>query len=68
MGELKKWREQNWVRIGVDGSIKGPCGTSKDKKIQTAAYQWLKPRVSLRLKERLQLARKKLEQEKENNL
>jgi len=32
MGELKKWREQNWVRIGSDGSIKGPCGTSKDKK------------------------------------
>tara|TARA_R110002167_G_scaffold289888_1_gene494961 strand:- start:1612 stop:1986 length:375 start_codon:yes stop_codon:yes gene_type:complete len=32
MGELKKWREQNWVRIGSDGSIKGACGTSKDKK------------------------------------
>ncbi len=32
MGELKKWREQKWVRIGVDGKIKGPCGTSKDKK------------------------------------
>jgi len=32
MGELKKWREQNWVRIGTDGEIKGKCGTSKDKK------------------------------------
>ena len=32
MGQLKQWREQNWVRIGTDGSIKGPCGTSKDKK------------------------------------
>tara|TARA_Y100000114_G_C11701126_1_gene298488 strand:+ start:219 stop:461 length:243 start_codon:yes stop_codon:yes gene_type:complete len=32
MGELKKWREQKWVRIGTDGTIKGPCGTSKDKK------------------------------------
>ena len=32
MGELKKWREQKWVRIGTDGSIKGACGTSKDKK------------------------------------
>ena len=21
MGELKKWREQKWVRIGTDGSI-----------------------------------------------
>ena len=32
VGELKKWREQKWVRIGTDGSIKGACGTSKDKK------------------------------------
>ena len=32
MGQLKQWREQNWVRIGTDGSIKGPCGTSKNKK------------------------------------
>ncbi len=32
MGELKKWRDQKWVRIGSDGTIKGACGTSKDKK------------------------------------
>lgn len=32
MGELKKWRDQDWVRIGTDGKIKGKCGTSKDKK------------------------------------
>ena len=32
MGELKKWRQQKWVRIGTDGKIKGPCGTSKTKK------------------------------------
>jgi len=32
MGELKKWREEKWVRIGADGSILGACGTSKDKK------------------------------------
>jgi|TARA_B100001094_G_C18031705_1_gene720453 hypothetical protein len=32
MSELKKWREENWVRIGTDGSILGACGTSKDKK------------------------------------
>ena len=32
MGELKKWLKQDWVRIGTDGEIKGPCGTSKDKK------------------------------------
>jgi hypothetical protein len=32
MGELKKWRDEKWVRIGTDGSIKGACGTSKNKK------------------------------------
>ena len=32
MSQLAEWRKQNWVRIGTDGSIKGPCGTSKDKK------------------------------------
>ena len=32
MGQLKQWRDQQWVRIGTDGKIKGPCGTSKDKK------------------------------------
>ena len=32
MAQLKEWLKQNWVRIGTDGSIKGPCGTSKDKK------------------------------------
>ena len=32
MGALKDWVNQDWVRIGTDGSIKGKCGTSKDKK------------------------------------
>ena len=32
MGQLKEWVKQDWVRIGSDGSIKGKCGTSKDKK------------------------------------
>ena len=32
MSELKKWREENWVRIGTDGSILGACGFGKDKK------------------------------------
>ena len=32
MGQLKQWRNQKWVRIGTDGSIKGACGTSKNKK------------------------------------
>ena len=29
---LKNGVDQKWVRIGSDGKIKGPCGTSKDKK------------------------------------
>ena len=32
MGELKKWRKQNWVRIGTDGTITGACGNSQNKK------------------------------------
>ena len=32
MAQLKQWIKENSVRIGTDGSIKGPCGTSKDKK------------------------------------
>ncbi len=31
-GALKKWRDEKWARIGTDGSIKGACGTSKNKK------------------------------------
>tara|TARA_R110000796_G_scaffold2275_1_gene9065 strand:- start:4538 stop:4855 length:318 start_codon:yes stop_codon:yes gene_type:complete len=32
VGDLKKWLDQDWVRIGTDGSILGSCGTSKDTK------------------------------------
>jgi len=32
MGELKKWRDQDWVRIDSSGNIAGECGTSKNKK------------------------------------
>ena len=31
-GQLQSWLDQDWVLIGTDGKIKGPCGTSKDKK------------------------------------
>ena len=58
MGELKKWREQNWVRIGSDGSIKGPCGTSKDKKNPDRCLP-LKKAQSLSKEERAKTARKK---------
>ena len=32
MGELARWRSQNWVRINSSGKIAGKCGTSKNKK------------------------------------
>lgn len=58
MGELKKWREQKWVRIGTDGSIKGACGTSKNKKNPDRCLPLSKAR-SLSQAERAKTARKK---------
>tara|TARA_E500000318_G_C3523244_1_gene197282 strand:- start:505 stop:744 length:240 start_codon:yes stop_codon:yes gene_type:complete len=58
MGQLKQWREQNWVRIGTDGSIKGPCGTSKDKKNPDRCLPRRKA-ISLTKAERATTARKK---------
>jgi len=58
MGELKKWREQKWVRIGTDGSIKGECGTSKNKKNPDRCLPLSKAR-SLSKAERARTARKK---------
>jgi len=58
MGQLKQWREQNWVRIGTDGSIKGPCGTSKNKKNPDRCLPSAKAR-SLSKSERAKTARKK---------
>ena len=58
MGELKKWLKQNWVRIGTDGKIKGPCGTSKDKKNPDRCLPSGKAR-SLSRSERAATARKK---------
>ena len=58
MGQLKQWREQNWVRIGIDGAIKGPCGTSKDKKNPDRCLPKRKA-LSLTKAERASTARKK---------
>lgn len=58
MGELKKWRKQEWVRIGIDGSIKGPCGTSKNKKNPDRCLPKRKA-LSLSKSERAATARKK---------
>ena len=58
MGELKKWLKQDWVRIGTDGKIKGPCGTSKDKKNPDRCLPRAKAN-SLSQAERASTARKK---------
>ena len=58
MGELKKWREQNWVRIGRDGKIKGPWGTSKNKKNPDRCLPLAKAR-SLSKRQLAKTARKK---------
>ena len=58
MGELAKWRKQNWVRIGTDGEIKGPCGTSKNKKNPDRCLPLAKAR-SLSKSERATTAKKK---------
>ena len=58
MAQLKQWLKQNWVRIGTDGSIKGPCGTSKDKKNPDRCLPAAKAR-SLSKKDRAATAKKK---------
>ena len=58
MGELKKWLKQDWVRIGTVGKIKGPCGTSKDKKNPDRCLPRAKAN-SLSQAERASTARKK---------
>jgi len=58
MGELKKWRDQKWVRIGTDGSILGACGTSKNKKNPDRCLPLAKAR-SISKAERAKTARKK---------
>jgi len=58
MGALKDWVNQKWVRIGTDGKIKGPCGTSKNKENPDRC---LPRKKALRLSKRqlAQTARKK---------
>ncbi len=58
MGELKKWRDEKWVRIGMDGSIMGACGTSKDKKNPDRCLPMAKAK-SMTKAERAATARKK---------
>ncbi len=58
MGDLKKWRDEKWVRIGSDGEIKGDCGTSKNKKNPDRCLPLNKAR-SLSKRQRAATARKK---------
>lgn len=58
MGELKKWLDEKWVRIGTDGKIKGECGTSKNKKNPDRCLPKKKAQ-SLSQEERATTARKK---------
>ena len=58
MGELAKWRAEKWVRIGTDGSIKGECGTSKNKKNPDRCLPLAKAK-SMTKAERAKTARKK---------
>ncbi len=58
MGELKKWIDEKWVRIGTDGSILGACGTSKDKKNPDRCLS-LSEAESMSKAERAATARKK---------
>ena len=58
MGQLKQWRNQQWVRIGTDGKIKGECGTSKNKKNPDRCLPKAKAQ-SLSQSERATTARKK---------
>ena len=58
MGELKEWREQDWVRIDSSGNIAGECGTSKNKKNPDRCLP-RKKAESLSKSERKATARKK---------
>ena len=58
MGALKKWRDEKWVRIGTDGSIKGACGTSKDTKSPDRCLPLAKAK-SMTKAERASTAKKK---------
>ena len=58
MGALKKWRQEKWVRITLDGSIAGACGTSKNKKNPDRCLPYAKA-MSMTKAERAATARKK---------
>ena len=58
MGELKKWRDEKWVKDWYGWINKGACGTSKNKKNPDRCLPLAKARSMRRLKELKQLKRK----------
>ena len=58
MGKLQEWLDEDWVRIDSSGNIKGPCGTSKDKRNPDRCLPRRKAQ-SLSKSERASTARKK---------
>ena len=53
-----QWLKEDWVRIGTDGSIKGKCGTSANKKMPDRCLPRRKA-LSLTKAERSATAKKK---------
>ena len=62
-GELKKWLDQDWVRITSSGKIAGKCGTSKSKKNPDRCLPRSKAK-SLTKSQRAATARKKKKAQK----
>ena len=58
MSQLRQWLKQDLVRIGIDGSIKGKCGTSPNTKRPDRCLPRRKAQ-SLTKAERAATARKK---------
>lgn len=63
-GELKKWRDQNWVRIDSSGNIAGECGTSKDKQNPDRCLPAAKARSLTKSERKSTAAKKKREGKK----
>lgn len=63
-GELKKWRDQKWVRIDSSGNIAGECGTSKDKKNPDRCLPAAKARSLTKSERKSTAAKKKREGKK----
>ena len=61
MGELKKWRDQKWVRIDSSGNIAGECGTSKNKKRPDRCLPIAKARSLSKSERKATAAKKKSE-------